>query len=77
MEEERNLVAMGWDCPKQLTSAWPESVVYHGVTLGWRGVVQTAPVLHPRLDPWRAEVALEYPKPGTRRWGQKNRLLWL
>lgn len=72
MEEQHNLVAMGWDCPQQLASAWPKSVMYHGVTLGQRGEIQTAPVLHPPLDSWRAGVALEYPKPGTRRWGQKN-----
>lgn len=77
MEEQHNLVAMGRDCPEQLASTWPKSVVYHGVTLRWRGEILTAPALHPPLHPWRAEAALEYPKPGTRRCGQKNRPLYL
>lgn len=77
MEERHNLVAMGWDWPEQLASTWPKSVVYQGVTLGRRGQIQTAPVLHSPLGPRRAEAALEYPKPGTRRWGRKDRLFYL
>lgn len=40
-----NRVAVSWDCPEELGSAWPKGVVYCGVTVGWRGEVQTAPVL--------------------------------
>lgn len=44
MEEQDNHVAVSWDCPEELGSAWPKGVVYCGVTVGWRGEVQTAPV---------------------------------